>query len=486
MSPFPGASRVVQGFFFGGHPRALAAPHVAAAVQASMAQRSGRPPVQRRSHPNAVELPAGFLDAHRGPGQPLPSGLREQMERALGANFSGVRVHQGPQASAIGALAFTSGSDLFFAPGQYNPGSLHGQRLIAHELTHVVQQRAGRVRNPFGTGVAVVHDHVLEAEAERMARGVAQLQPAPAAWAGARPVRRGVVQRLSYQSSTTNSTFRITETVTAKGNKIEAEDRTGSSASLIYSDVGLNEVSILNLEALNMTTAGTRVSYLLIYILALRAEADHRNTVSLGTAVFRHAINSPQDAQQYTDSNKAAAVYEALGFDVSSATAANSSTVSVLDVRNRALAKIRGMWVEVDDENLPPRVTASTPLLASGDGSSGSKCCCCFLTTACTASGGLPDDCEELTVLRAFRDGYLSATTERRALVERYYEIAPPIVAAIEGSGRGALEYEEIYRTVAACVRRIRRGDAESALRLYRSMVEELESRWLSVVAPRL
>ena len=103
-------------------------------------------------------------------GWPLPRDVQAKMEAALGANFSDVRVHVGPEASAIGAIAFTWGSDLHFAPGQYNPHTPHGQFLLGHELTHVVQQRAGRVANPFGSGVAVVQDQALEAEADRMGR----------------------------------------------------------------------------------------------------------------------------------------------------------------------------------------------------------------------------------------------------------------------------------------------------------------------------
>jgi len=101
-------------------------------------------------------------------GWPLPRDVQAKMEAALGANFSDVRVHVGPEASAIGAIAFAWGSDLHFAPGQYNPHTPHGQFLLAHELTHVVQQRSGRVTNPFGSGVAVVQDHALEAEANRL------------------------------------------------------------------------------------------------------------------------------------------------------------------------------------------------------------------------------------------------------------------------------------------------------------------------------
>jgi GNAT superfamily N-acetyltransferase len=100
------------------------------------------------------------------------------MEAALGTSFSDVRIHVGPEASAIGAIAFTWGSDIHFAPGQYNPHTPHGQFLLGHELTHVVQQRAGRVANPFGSGVAVVQDHTLEAEADRLGR-MASMHRAP-------------------------------------------------------------------------------------------------------------------------------------------------------------------------------------------------------------------------------------------------------------------------------------------------------------------
>jgi ribosomal protein S18 acetylase RimI-like enzyme len=107
------------------------------------------------------------------------------MESALGANFSDVRIHVGPEATAIGAIAFTWGSDIHFAPGQYNPHTPQGQSLLGHELAHVVQQRAGRVSNPFGSGVAVVQDHALEAEADRLGHMAAMSRTPEAAPDGA-------------------------------------------------------------------------------------------------------------------------------------------------------------------------------------------------------------------------------------------------------------------------------------------------------------
>jgi hypothetical protein len=93
-----------------------------------------------------------------GGGQALPGPVRQRMESFFNTSFADVRVHVGAQASSIGALAFTHGSNLYFAPGQYNPETAQGQRLIGHELTHVIQQRAGRVHNPFGAGIVVARN----------------------------------------------------------------------------------------------------------------------------------------------------------------------------------------------------------------------------------------------------------------------------------------------------------------------------------------
>ncbi|HKX00818.1 MAG TPA: DUF4157 domain-containing protein [Bryobacteraceae bacterium] len=78
-------------------------------------------------------------------GQPLPETIRHQMETSFGADFSSVRVHHGQEATLLGASAFTRGEHIHFAPGQYDPHSSTGQEMLGHELTHVVQQRAGRV-----------------------------------------------------------------------------------------------------------------------------------------------------------------------------------------------------------------------------------------------------------------------------------------------------------------------------------------------------
>lgn len=105
-------------------------------------------PVRRRIEPE-VGIEGGSLspgtrssiEQLRGAGSPLPEPMRTRMEGAFGADFSDVRVHTGDRAArtnqALGALAFTTGNDIVLGQGS----SIGDQRLLAHELTHVVQNR---------------------------------------------------------------------------------------------------------------------------------------------------------------------------------------------------------------------------------------------------------------------------------------------------------------------------------------------------------
>ena len=159
-----GSGKVVQGCFATGNPRFVSPP-----PPVVQARRSPASPSLPSTGASAIALSPHLANFGPAMGRRLPETVQRKMESLFGASFTDVRVHVGPQAASIGALAFTQGSDLYSATGQYNPETARGQQLIAHELTHVVQQRAGRVRNPLGSGVAIVQDRALEAEAERMA-----------------------------------------------------------------------------------------------------------------------------------------------------------------------------------------------------------------------------------------------------------------------------------------------------------------------------
>ena len=120
--------------------------------------------------------------------------------------------------------------------------------------------------------------------------------------------------------------------------------------------------------------------------------------------------------------------------------------------------------------------TCSGPGVGPGAGSGGGDGGC-FLTEAVVGAQGIEsDDGPTLTALRAFRDGYMQQTPERRALVARYYEIAPRIVAAIP---RGHGDWAWIGAQVDEAVAAIASGADDRAFAIYVAMVRRLETRWL-------
>lgn len=92
----------------------------------------------------------GQINSLKGGGQELPSETREFMESGFGQDFSNVRVHTSSEADtlnrSIGARAFTTGSDIFMRPEEFKPDTTEGKELLAHELTHVVQQTGGNAQ----------------------------------------------------------------------------------------------------------------------------------------------------------------------------------------------------------------------------------------------------------------------------------------------------------------------------------------------------
>ncbi|NEO83845.1 MAG: DUF4157 domain-containing protein [Spirulina sp. SIO3F2] len=113
-----------------------------------------QPLVQRKgSSPGGIAAPAELEDSiqrERSKGQHLADSIRQPLENAMGADFSGVRIHTDSTANqlseSIQAKAFTTGQDVFFRQGAYDPGSKEGQGLLAHELTHVVQQNGSAIQ----------------------------------------------------------------------------------------------------------------------------------------------------------------------------------------------------------------------------------------------------------------------------------------------------------------------------------------------------
>ena len=123
-----------------------------------------------------------------GGGSPLDAGLRNEMEGRLGADFGDVRLHTGAQASesarSVQANAYTVGDDVVFGEGQWSPESEGGKRTLAHELTHVVQQRAGPVAGTdVGSGIRLSSPGDEFERAADHAADAALSAPAPSAGA---------------------------------------------------------------------------------------------------------------------------------------------------------------------------------------------------------------------------------------------------------------------------------------------------------------
>jgi hypothetical protein len=122
-----------------------------------------------RAHP-AVEA---TIARTRGTGRPLEPAQRERFGAALGDDLGDVRVYTDSTADSLAhsvqARAFATGSDVYFAEGEYRPGSPSGDELVAHELTHVVQQRGASTTGPLTVSEP---GDAAELEAEAVSRDV--------------------------------------------------------------------------------------------------------------------------------------------------------------------------------------------------------------------------------------------------------------------------------------------------------------------------
>lgn len=147
--------------------------------------------LQRRAVDNQSEqseIPPIVHEVLRSPGQPLDPTTRAFFEPRFGHDFSQVRLHTDAKAAesarAANALAYTVGRDVVFGEGRYEPGKTEGRKLLAHELTHVVQQRQA-YSAPTQLALAGTR---LEVEADAAAATVLSGRKAPVATQTARPI----------------------------------------------------------------------------------------------------------------------------------------------------------------------------------------------------------------------------------------------------------------------------------------------------------
>ncbi|UZO81756.1 DUF4157 domain-containing protein [Aquimarina sp. ERC-38] len=128
--------------------------------------------VQARENPgssglNGVNIGQSLRNT-RGQGSPLSGSEQTQMESGFGADFSGVRIHTGSESvamnRALGARAFTNGNDIHFNQNRFNPATTEGQTLLAHELTHTIQQGASGPASQEGTATTEGGSNAAQSE----------------------------------------------------------------------------------------------------------------------------------------------------------------------------------------------------------------------------------------------------------------------------------------------------------------------------------
>ena len=141
----------------------------------------GAPAVEARpmvGNGGAPKEAAGVLGHYADAGSALSPDLRARMEPQLGHSLDGVRVHAGGEANAaaaqLGARAFALGNDVHFGAGEYAPGSKEGDRLLAHELTHVIQGGGEVARKAAGPVEVSQPNEPAEVEADHVADDVAE------------------------------------------------------------------------------------------------------------------------------------------------------------------------------------------------------------------------------------------------------------------------------------------------------------------------
>jgi len=153
--------------------------------KAADARRSA--PEEKTTPANGSVLPAHVTDALQNSGRPLDSDLSKRMGLQLGYDLSDVRVHTGDRAGRsareLKAAAYAVGSYIVFADGTYTPGTGRGQRLIAHELVHVLQQRShGRpTRGPLVSSSTDAAEHQADSISQSMSRGFVARRMSPVA-----------------------------------------------------------------------------------------------------------------------------------------------------------------------------------------------------------------------------------------------------------------------------------------------------------------
>lgn len=448
-------------------------------------------------------------------GQPLPATLRTRMEGLLGVDLAPVRVHEGEAAESLGAVAFTRGHDICFARGRYEPHTPRGQRVLGHEIAHVVQQSAGRARaTGIRRGVPINDAPHLEREADGVGRRATR-----DAIGGRRSLRSlaspvgDVAQCLVYQgildswvdgdkiyglSGPRQETVNALENLEHRNTTLDDLNNqflgTGHFTGKDNPDTYDKNIKLRDREAKRFQKAlhkrrkydprrvsgrdksETRVRQ------ACKGGLEHVTRMGNTIHFILDGLNiqwviqktGPWDQMGVTQLGEKAR--DITGAEMRFLYRHRNDPTVMNNVRFwRGGQEVHAPWLE--DPGAWDAYTPKSGLNPSKKaGKSKKKRRGCFLTTACTAARGLPDDCHELTTLRAFRDTYMRSLPGGPAMVDEYYEIAPRLVAKIARRDDAPALLSALYERVTAAVRLVEDERHADALALYTDMIRNLQT----------
>ena len=465
----------------------------------------------------------------------LPDALKSGVESLSGLALDDVRVHyNSPKPAQLQALAYTQGTDIHGAPGQ--------ERHLPHEAWHVVQQKQGRVKPTVQMKDVPVNDDAgLEHEANVM--GAKALRQTGLSEPGASIhqhsttstlhtiQKKSVIQRLVINTgkpelpkefikdngwivaSDLDLAFQeggYTQRV-EELNQVDTKQKVGKSENIYLEGHG----SAGKLGAVLPGVVATELNKIIPgdYTGKIRS---HSCSAGVGTKSLPSGVEGLASKLDVSGISVEGAGGIALNHSAYARTGGTRAfkehtihETKVDDEITRTVDPVNDEWkkyVNLKSKQIGPsnyeeaaktattisetfyrnlEHNAQTHLLPESDSlvtsvSSGSSSC--FITTACVRARGLPDDCLELTVLRAFRDDYILCMANGKEIIKVYYENAPMIVKTIN-QRQDALEiYNGLYDVICMCVKDIREGRYENAFQTYVDMVIQLRNRFTPMV----
>ncbi|MBO9698569.1 MAG: DUF4157 domain-containing protein [Sporocytophaga sp.] len=249
-------------------------------------------PVQRKGPVptmNQTEEVSQNNYASSSPGK-IPFLIQRKMESSFGADFSDVNIHKdSSQSKELNAYAHTQGNDIHFAPGMYNPESQKGQELLGHELTHVVQQREGRVQPTVQKkGVNINDDKGLEKEADEMGEKAAKGEEVKTKDTGGESLNAPVdlIQRFEAPGHEAAERRALTEA------RADGQQFTNEEASMTYFGNWMRDMNQVMVPAF-ADAIGNDGAFALIKILALKKFGREINPELFGYYIPSEHIDNP-------------------------------------------------------------------------------------------------------------------------------------------------------------------------------------------------